>query len=398
MTPIFIILFSIFALGGSLSAGKALRNNKALLLSGLFLGFAAAFATQNENIIRFAWMLGAFGAIGMLSGGNLNTNGSARMVGISEAAIKGFLLFANGAGFASFGIMSIGLVSHTLADTILLFFLLAISPVAGILLFNRGANKLSLSKEKNESWGKNLFIFASLVCIFLVKGNFFSLIVSVTAGLFGTLGQIAPLLFPKRSGCCLYDFTAGALGGIGMTLGFFVANRLFPSVLSSGWFVSSGKLSGYVPQGISLALAALWCALWLLPLFTAYCKKDLVKLWISDFVFCALPFLLLSLGSYHAACLFAIPLCFFTCAESKLKNASHKTLFTVIFGIIWLFASAIVLYLTTSLSQFISLFGSTLIFLSVILSSNKKGTEFLTQKIITAVSAIFSAVLWFFAV
>ena len=81
-----------------MSAGKALRNNKALLLSGLFLGFAAAFATQNENIIRFAWMLGAFGAIGMLLGGNLNINSSARMAGIPEAAIKGFLLFANGVG------------------------------------------------------------------------------------------------------------------------------------------------------------------------------------------------------------------------------------------------------------------------------------------------------------
>ena len=348
-------------------------------------------------------MIGAFGGAGMLSCSNLNSDGytglmsgrTTRLTGIAGLAVNGFLLFAVPAGFSSFGIMSLGMVSYTLADTLLLFFLLTVAPLAGIPLFNRGANRLRLSKNRNESWGKNLFVYASLVCIFLVKKDFFSLTVSVISGLTGLLGQFTAHLLSRRGSDGIREFAVGTLGGAGTALGIVIADRIFPNVLSSGWFVSDGKFSGYIPQGFSLALAAVWCLLWVLPPLLNRKKNGLTGIWLHDTVFCALPFLLLALGNYHTACLFAIPLSFFVCAESQLVFVSKKTKFTVLFALLWLCASALVLSLTTSVPAFVSFFGSAALFLTVIFSSRKIRRISLLSKIIPAVSFLFAAVLWF---
>ncbi|MBR6772562.1 MAG: hypothetical protein IKM29_04110 [Clostridia bacterium] len=405
MTHVLPILFSLFATGGSFGCGRLVSKRNGLVLSGLLLGIGAAFATQNANIIRFAWMTGAFGVAGMFSCGNLDPENSAALVsdrktrptGILGLCIKGFLLFANPAGFVSLGIMSLGMVSHTLADTALLFCLFSAAPFAGPLLFNRGANRLSLSNEKNESWGKNLFIFASLFCVFAVKADFFSLTVSVTAGLFGALGQLAALLF-RRPQVGYGDFAVGAAGGIGTALGIIIADTVFPEIMSSGWFVSDGKLSGYVSQEFSLAISCVWCLLWVLPIFLSRFRNEFIGTWLPDFLFCSLPFLLLSLGCFHAAFLTALPLAFFVCAWSKLRLTPKKTRFAVLFGLLWLCASAAVLSLTTSIPSFISVFGSAAFFLTFIFSSGRSGAGSFFPKFFTAVSVAIAVFLWFFNV
>ena len=399
MNVLIPIIFSALAVGFCFEAGKLTSKGKGALISGLLLGIGAAAATQNSNVIRYAWMTGAFGVVGMFQSENLDCKSSVKLLfcrnsrayGLLGLILKGFLLFSIGSGFVSFGIMSLGMVSHTLADTILLFALTAVSPFVGTLLFNRGKNRLTLTDSKDEYWGTNLFTLASLFCIFLAKGDFFSLTVSLIGGFFGILGLGAATLTFCTTKRSFSDFVVGAFGGGGTALGIFVANRLFPNILSSGWFTSSGKFLGYIPQNLSLIFAALWCLLWALPLLPIVRQKEELKRFALNLIFCSIPFLLLSLGSYHAACLSALPLSLFAIFEGRFP----KRRFPVWAAIICALTAASVLYFTTAIPTSISIFGSMLIFLGFLCFSKKVSRYSVIAKILLVISAITALLLWF---
>ncbi len=362
MNSLLAILFS--AVAGSHGwgmRGTLLGHGKGALLPGLLIGLGAAFATGNPKVIQFAWMIAAFGAVGMFPGGGMSYGETVGLVirreapkrGTAGFALKGFLWFAVAAGVISVGIMSLGMTVYTLADVILLFCIFVLARPLGIKLFNRGKNKLYFSKTRKESWGENLLMLAGLTCVMLVHGDWFSLTVTLVAGIFGALGWVGGIwgyalgndgkLFRRLSsrgmfgGWKLMEFTLGAFGGLGTALGVVIAKALFPGVLSQGWFANDAGLSGYIPQGASLALGLVWCGLCVF--VTVFCLLTENKSWgeaaedfLFDTVYFAVPFLFLCLGSYHTACFAAIPVMLYVLVEKYTvgRKAIGKTIPTVL--------------------------------------------------------------------
>lgn len=429
MHSLLAILFS--AVAGSHGwgmRGTLIGHGKGALLPGLLIGFGAALATGNPKIIQLAWIVAAFGAVGMFPGGGMTYGETVSLVNGREAplrgtlgfALKGFLWFAVAAGFISVGIMTLGLSFYTLADVILLFVLLAVSRPLGIRVFNRGKNKLYFSKTRDESWGENLVMTVALLTVMLAKGDLFSVTVTLTAGLFGAVGWAVGIwgcalgtsgkLFRRLSekglfsGWKFMEFTLGAFGGGGTALGIVLAKTAFPRVLQSGWFVSDAGLSGFIPQGASLALGLLWVALCaavtLVSVLTASKPwgESLEDLLFEE-VYCALPFLFLALGSYHTACFAAIPVLLYVLAEKYVfdrKLFRHPAVIAAVFGLcaVSLAASAL---LTSAIPMTVSAFLGMTVYLVMDLILHLAKPAFPDKKGLLRCGAALTVDAWFIA-
>ena len=413
MNVILALIFSAVAAGCGSALGKnGLRTKSSALLLGLFLGFGAAAATGNENIVRYSCLIAAFGAVGAFAVQDLNCKATAKLIllkrspalGVFGLGVKGFLQTAIPAGFISVGIMSLGMVSYTLADVVLLFCFILLSRPLGTVIFNRGKNSLRFSSDSTESWGRELLLYAALACVFLVKGDLFSLTLSAVGGLLGLMGEFAalPLRARDKKDDFLPSLVSGAAGGIGVSLGTLAADRLFPEILASEGFASNAKFSSYVPQGVSLVFALTWCALWVSFFFlsrSALSRRKTLLLLLSDGVFCALPFLFLSLGSYHTACFASIPLALFLLAEAHTPaKRTKRKLFPVI--LLWVcFAASVasVSILTTAVPRFICAFAPLFlhIFDFCVSERGKKNKHRIFVYVMFPALAVLSALLWF---
>ncbi len=309
--------------------GSKIGHGKGALLPGMLLGFGAALITGDPKIMGYAWMLGAFGALGMFLGGGMSHGETINLVykhldpprGYAGLTVKGFLWFSVTSAFTSFGLRILTMKLYTAADFIFLAAVICISRPVGTRLFN-GKNSLYFSVTKKESWGQNLLIFFSFICVFAVRRDWFSIFVCIVSGLGGTVGWISGLwlymlslrrvILKKLSarGMCagwkLMEFTLGAIAGLFSAAAFAAGLKLFPDVLSGDWFDSGAGLCGYIPQNLSFILAAAWFVL--CAAHTLFCRLTAQKPWgeyaedqLLDIIYCAVPFLLICLGSFHTA-------------------------------------------------------------------------------------------------
>ena len=342
-TALALIFLTVAVSYGWGMRGDLLGHGKGAVVPGLLLGLGMVLLTGDAKLLRCAWIPAAFGAVGMFPGGGMTYGETIGLVlhrsaparGRTGLAFKGFLWFFCAAGLVCFGIRLVSLRCYSLADTLLLFAAVCLARPVGMRLFNRPGG-LRFSPTRQESWGENLLILLVLACVFAVHGDWFSLIAASAAGLGGALGWLAGItLFDltwrglwlkklTRAGFCdgwkIMEFSIGALGGLCSGLGLLAASALFPDALSGGWFASADGLSAYIPQTLSLILGLVWCAL--LPLhalFTELTRKkpwgERVEDWLLDVLYCAVPLLLLGLGSVHTALFYAIPVCFYVLAE-----------------------------------------------------------------------------------
>ncbi len=301
-TEVLFVLISAFALCyGWGMRGLLIGGERGAMLPGAMMGMLVAWFSGSDVIRENWWFLAAAGLMGMTFGGTEPygetigfalgrdaTRGQRRRWGTVGLMLKGSLWFAVCGGFIAMAFAAMTGSMYTMRDWLIFFIAMPFVQQLGYRVFNTPYNKaqkkfpkIFFSEERREEWGSNVALLLEIVVFAALRGDSLTLLLCLFGFVFGGIGWWVAITFfyyesrPMKNGRYLFgylgknnlvegwktmEFTLGAFGGLGISLGFvagFGKVKEYIAVIEANGGVSSSIASAepYMPY-IMLACVA----------------------------------------------------------------------------------------------------------------------------------------------
>ncbi len=251
--------------------GTVVGGEKGAMLPGMYIGLTLALFAGG-GIAQYFWIPAAAGLIGMTYGGTEPYGGTMIMVidgrekgpqplkGSLCLALKGGLWFSVCGGFIGLSMSSMG-SRYSVKDLLVFCVCIPVFQALGYLIFNTPYNEekhihpktyLCLeSDDSREEWGSNVGILFVLLVFSIIKSDWLMLAMTSFGFLFGAIGWVFAIWFyyftvrPFPNGKYLFgswvkkgivdgwknmEFSLGAIGSIGIFLGYFVCRKSLDNI------------------------------------------------------------------------------------------------------------------------------------------------------------------------
>ena len=376
------VLFAGFAASyGWGMRGTVIGGEKGAMLPGMLIGLSLALFSGGA-LAQYFWIPAAAGLIGMTFGGIEPYGDTISFVvdippqfkhdlkkGLTGLALKGGLWFSLCGGIIGMAISAMG-GRYTAAQLILFCLICPIAQFAFYNLFNTPVDpdnkimpKISFSFESREEWGSNVGIFIVLLVFGIFAKDALSLTLLLFGFVFGAVGWLIAIfnfyftVHPMKNGKYLFgktrlyeggwgfmEYTLGAVGGIGIALGFVLQRKNVAAVNAA--IEQNGLFS---PLGgretlVAVIMAVIFLCLFLVNFigFRMSEKGRKVNNFISDIIerpfFNLIPLIFVLLCSLTAARLMTVFMLIYAlalkvCFDRFEKDEHRGAMFALFFGV-----------------------------------------------------------------
>ena len=375
------VLFAAFAASyGWGMRGTVVGGEKGAMLPGMFIGLILALFSGG-GIAQYFYIPAAAGLIGMTFGGIEPYGDTISFVvdippqykhdlkkGLTGLALKGGLWFSLCGGIIGMAVSAMG-GKYTVAQLVLFCLVCPVAQFAGYMLFNTPVDpdnkimpKISFSFESREEWGSNAGIFTVLLVFGIFAKDVLSLTLLLFGFVFGAVGWLIAIfnfyftVHPMKNGKYLFgntriyeggwgfmEYTLGAVGGIGIALGFVLRRKnvalVNAEIEKNGLF---SPLAGHETV-VTAAMAVIFLCLFIVNLvgFIKSEKGKKVNNFVSDIIerplFNLIPLIFVLLCSLTAARLMTVFMLIFAlsikvCFDRFEKDEHRGAMFALFFG------------------------------------------------------------------
>ena len=379
---LFVMLASSYGWG---MRGTVIGGEKGAMLPGAFIGLILAWFAGGGIRENF-WFVAAAGLMGMTYGGSETYGETLGFVihhevgryrpvkGYAGVFLKGALWFAICGGFIALSISSMAGDMYSKADLVIFCLLIPLFQLVGYRLFNtpydegKGIHpKCYYSRTRREEWGGNLVTLIAMIAMATVKGD--SLALSMICGGFigGGIGWIIALRFyeitvyPMRNGKYIFDrffrngiydgwktmeFTLGAIGGMGIAVGFCARFAEVEKINAAIATVGRNGLPESVEAFMPFAVAAVAVGIIAVNAYSFYCDKkgkevnDFTSDRIERTIYNVIPMILVLIGSLYAARLMTVFMLILVCAIKCVFERFAELKYQPVFGAV-IFAACV---------------------------------------------------------
>lgn len=278
--------------------GSLMGGEKGAMLPGAIIGMLFVVFTRSEVIMQNWYFFAAAGLMGMTFGGTEpygETIGTAvereketynRAKGYGGLMLKGALWFSIAGGYITMALSALTGEVYSAADIIIFCALIPLVQYLGVLVFNKPYNKekgitpkIYFSWDSREEWGGNVALIAEMLVFAVIRKDTVTLIEMLFGLVFGAIGWALAIFFydgirnPNKKGKYLFnalsqkkiadswktmEFTLGAMGGVGLMLGFMVNGSRIKELV--GTIEAAGGVHEFFPGAGNVFTVLIICS------------------------------------------------------------------------------------------------------------------------------------------